>query len=80
MTNEEIQNRQLGFMTAIGFLLEHTDDSVRDTILETIRSFSNELPQEIESGDYTRIAADNGANPCPTGYYWDPEMRRCVPI
>lgn len=76
---DEMDQRRLGFMTAVGLLLENADDQVAEGIVSTLASFGAGLHQEVEKEGYVAKAFAAGVHPCPSGYHWDPETGTCVP-
>ena len=78
MDNEEARQRRIGFMTAIGLLIENTEPAVRDEIVRTLKSFGDELHLEVENGSHPRVAADAEINPCRPPLVWDPTTQQCL--
>jgi hypothetical protein len=79
MDKEEARQRRIGFMTAIGMVLERADDSTIEAILSVLNSFGKDLAREIQNDSHAGAAFENGLNPCPEGYHWDEALRECVP-
>jgi hypothetical protein len=80
MNSDEKQFRNQGYMATVGLLLKHSDRPARDAILNTLRSFGDGLADELDLEEYQMLAADDAPQPCPPGYYWDPMLKRCMPI
>jgi hypothetical protein len=78
MNESELQARNLGFMTAIGLLLMHSDTEVQEAIKTTLSSFGSGLYLELDNDSYQQLAAAQAPNPCPPGMKWDPVLRACV--
>lgn len=78
MDNEEAKHRRIGFMTAVGLLLENSEPAVRDEIMKTIKSFGDDLHLELENRSHARVAADAEINPCRPPLVWDPVTQQCV--
>ncbi len=79
MTENELQKRNEGFMTAIGLLLMNSDADVQVSIKSALSSFGDGLHRELEDDRYQQHAASAGADPCPIGMKWDPALGQCVP-
>jgi hypothetical protein len=78
MDNEEARQRRIGFMTAIGLLLENSEPATRDEIIKTLKSFGDELYLEIENDSHASVAAVAEINPCRPPLVWDPVSQQCV--
>lgn len=79
MTENEMQKRNEGFMTAVGLLLMNSNAEVQDSIRSVLNSFGDDLHRELDDSKYQQHAASAGANPCPMGTRWDPVREECVP-
>ncbi len=77
MDENEIQIR-IGFMRAIGLILENSEPSVKAGIIATLNSFGDSLNLEIEKAHYSTVASDAGVNPCTPPLIWDPILGMCV--
>lgn len=78
MDNEEARQRRIGFMTAIGLLLENSEPAKCDEIIKTLRSFGDDLHLEVESEIHARVASEAEINPCRPPLVWDPITQQCV--
>lgn len=77
MDNEEARQRRIGFMTAIGLLIENTEPAVRDEIVRTLKSFGDELHLEIQNENYATVAAEGEIKPCEPPLRWNPVTQIC---
>jgi len=77
MDENEIRQQQIGFMNAVGLLLQNSDPAVRDNIIATLTNFGGQLFNEAINASNGAVAADAGVHPCQPPLVWNPETMRC---
>lgn len=77
MDSEEAKQRRVGFMTAIGLLLENSEPAVRDEILKILGSFGDRLYLEVDNGEHASAASYADVNPCRPPLVWNPVTQQC---
>jgi hypothetical protein len=78
MNENELNQRRIGFMKAVNLLSKDADPQLRDTILDSLGAFGNDLHREIESEEPDDGAKSLPINPGPRGSHWDPIQQTCV--
>jgi hypothetical protein len=72
-----LEDKQNGFMNAIGLLLEKCSSSTVSEIKSTLSNF--DLLSVIQNGGHDDAASSGGVNPCGPNQTWDPTIGACIP-
>lgn len=80
MTDNELNQRRVGFISALNLLAANADPALLAQITAVLRSQGADLHKEIENPQTEDSLDLSEANPCPPGFYWDPAQQLCVPI